>query len=268
MKKLFKTISKAFILFGILAIIAGCSTSTNSSDNNTKDKDSGTTTSKTDTSKDTSDTDTNSKNNNNTDDSDTTNKKCSIVIPQTFNVEYNGHFSSSIDDITFTNCKSNDKIELVIEYNNGADLAEANYYDPVRECIFLYSYSTGIIGISLENKTAKVKSNICIVTFSDNSNNNGNNESNGSLLSSFYGTWYCSDAGLMKYLEFNSDGTGKAYASDSSNYSSFDYIINDNKLYLSGNVRATIQFSITQNTLTFYDCELFKDNPTLTYYKQ
>ena len=154
MKKLFKTISKAFILFGILAIIAGCSTSTNSSDNNTKDKDSGTTTSKTDTSKDTSDTDTNSDNNNNTDDSDTTNKKCSIVIPQTFNVEYNGHFSSSIDDITFTNCKSNDKIELVIEYNNGADLAEANYYDPVRECIFLYSYSTGIIGISLENKTA------------------------------------------------------------------------------------------------------------------
>lgn len=257
MKKIFTTISKAFILFGILSIITGCSTSTNTSDGNKKDNDTSTI----------KETDTDSGNDTTSDDNDDSSNTCSIVIPKTFTVEYNGHFSSYIDDITFTNCKTDDKIELVIEYNNGADLAEANYYAPIRKCIFLYSYSTGIIGISLENKTAKVKSNTCIVTFTDNTNNSGNND-DGNSGNLFCGTWYCSTAGLLKYLEFYSDGTGKAYASDSSNYSSFNYSINNNILYLSGNVIATIQFSITQNTLTLYDCELFTDKPTLTYYKQ
>lgn len=217
MKKIFTKISKAFILFGILTIITGCSTSTNTSDGNKKNNDTSTI----------KETDTDSGNDTTSDDNDDSSNTCSIVIPKTFTVEYNGHFSSYIDDITFTNCKTDDKIELVIEYNNGADLAEANYYDPIRKCIFLYSYSTGIIGISLENKTAKVKSNTCIVTFTDNTNNSGGNDE-GNTISSLCGTWSTTyQSALIDTIEFYNDGTGKCYKSGYSGSNTFNWNITE-----------------------------------------
>lgn len=93
---------------------------------------------------------------------------------------------------------------------------------------------------------------------SDDDNSNSNNESSsGTNLSPIVGKWYCSNASLIKYLEFNADGTGKAYASDPSNYSSFTWSVSGSEITLEGNLENTNSkyssknFTVNSDTLWF-----------------
>ena len=71
------------------------------------------------------------------------------------------------------------------------------------------------------------------------------------------GTWFCKDAGLFKYLEFYSNGTGKAYPEVPDNHSSFNWSINGNQITLTGNFSNTSsqysskKFTVSDNTLWF-----------------
>ena len=156
---------------------------------------------------------------------------------------------------------SNDEYEIIIVENpKNINVSIEAFFNR----IIVTGNSAGTIKFKVHNKTADCTSNECEITF----NEKVANPDSGNTSSLFYGTWYCSEAGLIKYLEFNSDGTGKAYASSPSNYSSFNWNIEENILVLTGNVKARIQFSIIQDVLTFYDCELFNNKPDLIYYRQ
>ena len=175
---------------------------------------------------------------------------------------------------------------MIIEANPANINIENATYDAREQMIHLFSYTEGIIGITLYNETANVKSNICMVTFGSTNTGNDNNDDNNlgnneddnnndnnndgedvseNINAMFIGTWYCSKGSLMAYLEFYSDGTGKAYMNDSNNYSSFRWSINNNILTFEGNVRNTTAFTITEDTL-YLDSLCGLNN--LTYTKQ
>ena len=107
------------------------------------------------------------------------------------------------------------------------------------------------------------KTNSSITIDSDNSTvydiylkrkNTQNNEESGSYninISSIaiIGKWYCSGGSLASYLEFYSNGTGKAYPSSPSNSSSFNWSISGNVLTMTGNVRNSSSITLTGDVL-------------------
>lgn len=65
------------------------------------------------------------------------------------------------------------------------------------------------------------------------------------------GKWYCSNGGLLSYLEFYANGTGKAYMSSPDNYSNFNWNISENgsTVTFTGNVKNTSRFTVNTTSL-------------------
>lgn len=101
--------------------------------------------------------------------------------------------------------------------------------------------SAGTITYRICDTSANYSSDVGTITFTGNLNYSP------SVL--LVGTWYCSNGSLCRYLEFNSNGSGKAYYSSPSNYSSFSWSITGNNLVMRGGVNNTSGFSVDLDTL-------------------
>lgn len=165
--------------------------------------------------------------------------------------------------IESVNIYADDDLELVIQSNNDrlniTSTVKFNEYT-------LKCDAAGSMYFYIYDKTANCKSNVCYVTFknteSDVNNNSNNNLSADKLL--FIGTWCCENGGLYKYLEFNTDGTGKVPIS-TGNYISFNWNISDGKLVTTGNLKGSVNYSIVGNSLTLYK---FNGKDDYVYIKQ
>lgn len=96
-------------------------------------------------------------------------------------------------------------------------------------------------------------------------------QDNDTTLSLIIGTWYCKDAGIIAYLDFYEDGTGKSYFQEPNNFSSFKWSINGSEIIIDGQLKNTNrrysskQFEVTADTLWFKKLIGYEN---LTYIRQ
>lgn len=196
---------------------------------------------------------------------------CSITIPS---AQYFKPFMTErIWEINVAKCYESDSYKVVIESNPGNIQLSLAEYNAREQQIELYTEQEGVIGITLLNETANVKSNICLVTFSTNNNsgsgqeqggqgggNSGSGEGGGGgvianpTAASFIGTWKTSDQYLVDTIIFNSDGSGEQYNSNypTSRTNITWSVTNTSTIQLSGegsSCTATYSFSADLQTL-------------------
>ena len=201
-----------------------------------------------------------------TEQKDLSRKDCTIELPVTCN--YSTNATLNLPGITLVNCYPNDSYKVEIISNPSNLQLSRNDFSFYEKTIHLFATTPGTIGIRLVNETAKIRSNTCLVTFisntitdenedieNDNSTDEQDDQTENPATTNYniliLGTWYCPDAAFSKYLEFYSNGTGKAYASNPSNYSSFNWTISGNTITFTGNVRNVTTFSLTPSHLVF-----------------
>ena len=82
------------------------------------------------------------------------------------------------------------------------------------------------------------------------------------------GTWYCSNGGLNKFLEFYPNGTGKSYVNSNSGFCSFNYSLNGNRITFTGYLNGSAQFTVNANTLQIINPSYYSSSATFTYVRQ